>query len=130
MFKNKLVLLASFFTNMGIVLIMPITTIFIHKTLNKSLVVAGFVLMIFPVAMMAGNLLGGFLFDHWKEKLSMYLGGTLIIISLSLITLFPIWAVYSFLVVAYGIGLGILNSNINGYIAFLKSDDQQIFNNN
>ncbi len=130
MFKNKLVLLASFFTNMGIVLIMPITTLFIHKTLNKSLVVAGFVLMIFSVAMMVGNLLGGFLFDHWKEKLSMYLGGTLIIISLGLITLFPIWAVYSLLVVIYGVGLGILNSNINGYIAFLKSDDQQIFNNN
>ncbi len=130
MFKNKLVLLASLFTNMGIVLTMPITTLYIHETLHKSLVVAGFVLMTFSIAMMAGNLLGGFLFDHWKQKSSMYFGGSLTVLSLGLISIFPIWQVYSSLVMVYGFGLGILSSNINGYLAFLQADDSQIFNNN
>ncbi len=130
MFKNKLVLLASLFINMGIVLIMPITTLFIHRTLGKSLLIAGFVLMAFSLAQMAGNLLGGFLFDRWQPKQSMYLGGAITVVSLALITIFPIWLTYSLLVATYGFGLGILNASVNGYLAFLKKDDPQIFNNN
>lgn len=105
---------------MGIGLIMPITTLFIHEKLKQSLVVAGYVLMGFSIAMVLGNLLGGFLLDRWRVKGTHYLGGIIVIGSLAIIALYPIWPLYAFIVVFYGLGLGILNSAVNGYIAYLQ----------
>lgn len=115
--------------NMGIGLIMPITTLYVHNSLHKSLVVAGYVLLGFSGAMTLGNLLGGRLFDNWHQKKTMYLGGTIQVIALLLLTVFPVWPLYPFLLVLYGLGLGILNSAVNGYLAFLQKDDPNIFNN-
>lgn len=115
--------------NMGIGLIMPITTLYVHNSLHKSLVVAGYVLLGFSGAMTLGNLLGGRLFDNWHQKKTMYLGGTIQVIALLLLTVFPVWPLYPFLLVLYGLGLGILNSAVNGYVAFLQKDDPNIFNN-
>ncbi|HJE97641.1 MAG TPA: MFS transporter [Ligilactobacillus acidipiscis] len=127
--KNKFVLLADMLVNMGIGLIMPITTLYVHNSLHKSLVVAGYVLLGFSGAMTLGNLLGGRLFDNWHQKKTMYLGGTIQVIALLLLTVFPVWPLYPFLLVLYGLGLGILNSAVNGYLAFLQKDDPNIFNN-
>lgn len=115
--------------NMGIGLIMPITTLYVHNSLHKSLVVAGYVLLGFSGAMTLGNLLGGRLFDNWHQKKTMYLGGTIQVIALLLLTVFPVWPLYPFLLVLYGLGLGILNSAVNGYLAFLQKDDPNTFNN-
>ncbi|KRM90654.1 major facilitator superfamily permease [Liquorilactobacillus cacaonum DSM 21116] len=117
------------FVNMGIGLIMPITTLFIHEKLKQSLVVAGYVLMGFSIAMVLGNLLGGFLLDRWRVKGTHYLGGIIVIGSLAIIALYPIWPLYAFIVVFYGLGLGILNSAVNGYIAYLQKKDNAIFTN-
>ena len=127
--KNKYVLLADMLVNMGIGLIMPITTLYVHNSLHKSLVIAGYVLLGFSGAMTVGNLIGGRLFDNWHQKKTMYLGGTTQVLSLCLLTLFPIWPVYPILLVFYGLGLGVLNSAVNGYLAFLQKDDPNIFNN-
>ncbi|WP_333589659.1 MFS transporter [Ligilactobacillus acidipiscis] len=127
--KNKFVLLADMLVNMGIGLIMPITTLYVHNSLHKSLVVAGYVLLGFSGAMTLGNLLGGRLFDNWHQKKTMYLGGTIQVIALLLLTVFPVWPLYPFLLVLSGLGLGILNSAVNGYLAFLQKDDPNIFNN-
>ncbi|MDN2453096.1 MFS transporter [Lactobacillus sp. UCMA15818] len=127
--KNKATLLASMFVNMGIGLIMPITTLFIHERLNQSLVVAGYVLMGFSIAMVIGNLIGGFLLDRWKVKQTHYLGGAIVWFSLITIVVWPLWPLYAFLVAFYGLGLGILNSAVNGYIAYLQKEDANIFTN-
>lgn len=115
--------------NMGIGLIMPITTLYIHNSLHKSLVVAGYVLLGFSGAMTVGNLLGGQLFDNWHQKKTMYLGGVTQVGALCLLALFPSWPLYPFLLVIYGLGLGVLNSAVNGFLAFLQKDDANIFNN-
>ncbi len=117
------------FVNMGIGLIMPITTLYVHNSLHKSLVVAGYVLLAFSGAMTVGNLIGGRLFDTWKQKATMFLGGGMQITGLILLALFPSWPVYAVLLVLYGLGLGILNSAVNGYLAFLNREDANIFNN-
>ncbi|MFT8669722.1 MAG: MFS transporter [Liquorilactobacillus hordei] len=127
--KNKSTLFASMFVNMGIGLIMPITTLFIHERLKQSLIVAGYVLMAFSIAMVVGNIIGGFLLDRWKVKQTHYLGGALVCISLVMIIIWPLWPLYAFLVILYGLGLGILNSAVNGYIAYLQKEDTNIFTN-
>ncbi|MDN7144960.1 MFS transporter [Liquorilactobacillus mali] len=127
--KNKAALFASMFINMGIGLIMPITTLFIHERLNQSLVIADYVLMGFSIAMVIGNLIGGFLLDRWKVKQTHYLGGTIVCLSLTTIIVWPLWPLYAFLVAFYGLGLGILNSAVNGYIAYLQKKDAGIFTN-
>lgn len=115
--------------NMGIGLIMPITTLYVHNSLHKSLVVAGYVLLAFSGAMTLGNLLGGHLFDKWHQKKTMYLGGTTQVLALILLALLPSWPLYPLLLVLYGLGLGVLNSAVNGYLAFLQKNDPNIFNN-
>ncbi len=127
--KNKAVLFTNMLVNMGIGLIMPITTLYIHGTLHKSLVTAGYVLFCFSGAMMLGNLIGGHLFDHWRQKPLMYLNGSGVVLALLLLGLFPQWPIYPILITLYGFCLGGLNSAINGYIAFLQIEDPNIFNN-
>lgn len=127
--KNKFVLFTNMLVNMGIGLIMPITTLYIHNTLHKSLVVAGYVLLGFSGAMALGNLIGGRLFDKWKTKPLMYLGGSDMVLSLLLLAFYPQWPLYPVLLVIYGLGLGILNASINSYLAFLQKYDRNIFNN-
>lgn len=127
--KNLPILLASMLVNMGIGLIMPITTLFLHNRLHQTLVTAGYVLMGFSLAMVLGNLLGGWLFDHWKVKPTHYLGGLLVWLNLTLLIIFPIWPLYTILVIGYGFGLGILNSAVNGYIAAHQKKSPNLFTN-
>lgn len=127
--KNKFVLLTNMLVNMGIGLIMPITTLYIHNTLHKSLVVAGYALLGFSGAMALGNLIGGRLFDKWKTKPLMYLGGIDMVLSLLLLAIYPEWPLYPILLILYGLGLGVLNASINSYLAFLQKFDSNIFNN-
>lgn len=57
--KTGAILFANGGINMGIGLIMPITTLYIHQNLHESLVTAGAVLMGFSLAMTVGNILAG-----------------------------------------------------------------------
>ncbi|WP_412988314.1 MFS transporter [Pediococcus siamensis] len=127
--KNKSVLFTNMLVNMGIGLIMPITTLYIHGTLHKSLVTAGYVLFCFSGAMMVGNLIGGKLFDSWQQKPLMFYSGSGVVLALVFLGLFPQWPIYPILITLYGLCLGGLNSSINGYIAFLQVSDPNIFNN-
>lgn len=127
--KNKYILITNMLVNMGIGLIMPITTLYIHNVLHMSLVVAGYTLLLFSGAMALGNLIGGQLFDKWRSKPLMYISAIIIVIALFLLTLYPYWPIYPILLMLYGTGLRILNASINSYLAFLQKYDANIFNN-
>lgn len=127
--KNKYILITNMLVNMGIGLIMPITTLYIHNVLHMGLVVAGYTLLLFSGAMVLGNLIGGQLFDRWRSKPLMYISAIIIVIALFLLTLYPYWPIYQILLMLYGAGLGILNVSINSYLAFLQKYDANIFNN-
>lgn len=127
--KNKYILITNMLVNMGIGLIMPITTLYIHNVLHMSLVVAGYTLLLFSGAMALGNLISGQLFDKWRSKPLMYISAIIIVIALFLLTLYPYWPIYPILLMLYGAGLGILNASINSYLAFLQKYDANIFNN-
>ncbi len=65
--KLKWVALASLLNNTGAAFLWPLTTMYLHNYLGQTLTTAGFVMLIMSIAMMMGNYLGGWLFDHWKQ---------------------------------------------------------------
>lgn len=89
--RNKIFLLINTLLSMGSGLITPIITLYIHNDLHKSLVTAGYVLLLYSGMIAVGYLLGGRLFDVWKPEALVYIGGTLAIFFLFLLALFPKW---------------------------------------
>lgn len=126
---NKFVLVNNMFIDAGIGLIFPVTTLFIHTDLHKSLVTASYVLLAYSVCMALGDLVGGFLFDNKKKKPLMCFAAGNTILSMFFLIFFHFWPVYVFFICWYGLALGILYCAINAYIAFLQKKDRNIFNN-
>lgn len=58
--------LASLLNNTGAAMLWPLTTIYVHNYLHKSLSTAGWVMLVISLAMMVGNYMGGWLYDHWN----------------------------------------------------------------
>lgn len=58
--------LASLLNNTGAAMLWPLTTIYVHDYLHESMATAGVVMLIISLAMMVGNYVGGWLFDHWS----------------------------------------------------------------
>lgn len=63
----KWVALASLLNNTGAAFIWPLTTMYVNKYLGQTLTTAGVVMLLISIAMMAGNYIGGWLFDHWSS---------------------------------------------------------------
>lgn len=63
--KLKWIVAASLFNNTGAALLWPLTTVYMHEYLGESMTVAGVVMFVMSLCMMAGNYLGGYLYDHW-----------------------------------------------------------------
>ncbi|WP_161003427.1 MFS transporter [Furfurilactobacillus milii] len=128
MLKHKWVLLISMLINMGIGLVMPITTIYIHTVLGKPLSVAGTTLLFFSGASMVGNVIGGRLFDRWSHKGPVIVGQTVASLSLLIIGLSPTWPLYPIVLVFYGLGIGTAFASFNGLVAILQADEPLMFN--
>ena len=86
----------------------PLNTIYIHEHLDKSLSVAGIVLMLNSAASVIGNLFGGSLFDKIGGYKSIILGIGITIIALIGLTLWPGWPQYIFFLTVVGFGSGIV----------------------
>lgn len=126
--KTGAILFANGGINMGIGLIMPITTLYIHQNLHESLVTAGAVLMGFSLAMTVGNILAGWWFDHAQPRQVLFAGNILTVFALLALTIWPAWPFFALLEILYGLGLGILNAAMNGYIAYHQRVNANIFN--
>jgi MFS family permease len=86
----------------------PLNTIYIHEHLGKSLSVAGIVLMLNSAASVAGNLIGGSLFDKIGGYKSILLGIGITILSLIGLTFWSGWPQYIFFLTLVGFGSGIV----------------------
>ncbi|WP_100331898.1 MDR family MFS transporter [Bacillus xiapuensis] len=86
----------------------PLNTIYIHGQLEKSLSVAGFVLMLNAGASVIGNLLGGFLFDRLGGYLSILLGAIVNVASMTAMVFWHGWPQYVIFLTLVGLGSGII----------------------
>jgi len=126
-----LILNITFNLVMGFIL--PVNTIFIHKNLHESLVTAGFSLMVYSAFMMVGNALGGFMFDRFSKRGTLYIGYGISIISLLGMSVHHVWPTYAIMLFTLGFGMGLVYTAVNAYTAFIAEqmtgNSRVIFNN-
>lgn len=126
-----LILNITFNLVMGFIL--PVNTIFIHKNLHESLVTAGFALMVYSAFMMIGNALGGFMFDRFSKRGTLYIGYGISIISLLGMSVHHVWPTYAIMLFTLGFGMGLVYTAVNAYTAFIAEqmtgNSRVIFNN-
>ena len=78
------------------------------EELNKSLTIAGIVLLINSLGMVVGNLLGGVLFDKLGGYKTILIGTFTCLISTTLLNIFHGWPWYAVWLVLLGFGGGMI----------------------
>ncbi|MCE5091173.1 MDR family MFS transporter [Staphylococcus devriesei] len=86
----------------------PLNTIYMKEELDKSLTIAGIVLMINSFGMVVGNLLGGTLFDKLGGYRTIMIGTVTCLISTTLLNFFHGWPWYAVWLVLLGFGGGMI----------------------
>lgn len=86
----------------------PLNTIYMNEELDKSLTMAGLVLMINSFGMVIGNLLGGNLFDKLGGYRTIMIGTLICLSSTTLLNFFHGWPWYAVWLVCLGFGGGMI----------------------
>ncbi|MDO5374925.1 MAG: MFS transporter [Staphylococcus rostri] len=86
----------------------PLNTIYMTNELGKSLSVAGLVLMINSIGMIAGNLLGGTMFDRLGGYRTIMVGTIVSLIATGLLNFFHGWPWYAIWLIMLGFGGGMI----------------------
>ena len=127
--KMKWVVLASFFNNAGAAFLWPLTTVYMHNYLHQSLATAGLVLFIMSCAMIAGNYLGGILFDHWHPYKTAIASVSIATLAVITLIFWHSWPVFAVLLVIVGFGDGANITVVNAYAASIKGQSARyVFN--
>ncbi len=109
--------LGGLISSTGASFVWPLNTIYIHFSLGKSLTIAGLVLMLQAGASLAGQLVGGALFDRLGGKVVMLAGLFLAASMLTVIGLVRIWPVYIMAMGVLGISYGLIDPATNALVA-------------
>ncbi|UQS82036.1 MFS transporter [Bombilactobacillus folatiphilus] len=129
--QRRWLLIMNVIFNLVMGFILPVNTIFITKYLHESMVTAGFVLMIYSLMMMIGNVLGGYLFDHFSHQATLNSGYLIAALAFLLLARWHSWPIYAVLLILAGLGMGIASTAVNSYTALVAQQSlqsQQIFN--
>lgn len=127
--KLKWIVIANFLNNAGAALMWPLTTVYMHNYLHQSLSTAGIVLLFMSSAMVAGNYLGGWLFDHWDPYKTAVVSVTIAMVAVFLLIFFNDWPVFAVLLTVVGFGDGANITVVNAYAASVKRKSSRfVFN--
>lgn len=127
--RLKWVALASLLNNTGAAFLWPLTTMYLHNYLGQSLTTAGFVMLVMSIAMMSGNYLGGWLFDHWRQYQTALLGVCLSTLAIFLLIFIHDWPWYAVLITVNSFGDGINATIVNSYGAMVSDHSSRyVFN--
>lgn len=127
--KLKWVALASLLNNTGAAFLWPLTTMYMHNYLHESLTTAGIVMLFISICMMAGNYLGGWLFDRWDQYKTAVLG-----VSLSTLAIFALifehgWPWFAVLMMLNSFGDGMNMTIVNSYGSLVSAHSSRyVFN--
>ncbi len=66
--KLKWLIVGAFLSSIGTSFIWPLTTIYLHNELHRSLTVIGVVLLLYSGTNVVGSYLGGILFDRFNPQ--------------------------------------------------------------
>jgi MFS family permease len=122
-------LVASFINSAGSAFMWPLTTLYVHTILQRSMTEAGFVLMVQSLAGIAGQFVGGSLFHRLGAK-RLIVGALLFqgLIQLS-IPFISSWPVYLVLMTCLGFTFNLSFPAIQAFIGFRwKEQRRELFN--
>lgn len=127
---NAIVLyITTFSQSTGASLIWPITTLYMHNVLHKSMTISGIVVMGLSAAMMIGNWFGGKLFDHWNPFRALAISVGLALITLLCLTFWNSWPVFAIFLLLLGFADGLIYTLLNSYATTIqKIDTRKVFN--
>ncbi|WP_050742160.1 MDR family MFS transporter [Symbiobacterium thermophilum] len=109
--------IGSFLNSTGMSFIWPLTTIYIHEHLGRSMTVAGTVLLLHSAGAMLGQLAGGWCHDRIGPRPVM-LGGLLAAAAVTAVLGWTTaWPVYVACMVLYGIAVALPLSPVNAMVA-------------
>ncbi|WP_258231799.1 MFS transporter [Bombilactobacillus bombi] len=130
--QQRWLLLMNATFNMVMGFILPVNTIFMTKNLHETMVTAGFVLMIYSGVMMLGNACGGYLFDHYSHRRTLFGGYLIAALGFLVLSFCHIWPIYAIVLTVIGFGMGIAYTAVNSYTAVVaqqhRQHSQRIFN--
>lgn len=133
-FKRKsiglpILMLYSMLLNAGAACIWPLTTVYIHNYLGKSLTMAGAVILLMSVFMIIGSYLGGYLFDNHSPYRTAVIFITISTLSIIALIFFHGWPAFALLMIPLGLGDGANLTLVNAYAAVSVShSNRYIFN--
>ncbi|MCM0599053.1 MDR family MFS transporter [Periweissella fabalis] len=110
----------SFLSNTGISFIWPLTTIYMHDYLGKSLTVAGLVLFINSLFTMLGTNIGGYLYDNWSHFKTVLIGTLLVTFSSAMLIFNHQWPNYAFWLILLGFGNGLIVTAVNSFATMVE----------
>lgn len=113
--------IGSFLSNTGISFIWPLTTIYMHDYLGKSLTIAGLVLFINSIFTMIGTNIGGHLYDNWSHFYTVLIGTILVTISSTMLIFNHQWPNYAFWLILLGFGNGLIVTTINSFATMVEN---------
>ncbi|UQS81864.1 MFS transporter [Bombilactobacillus folatiphilus] len=122
-------LLVAFLNETAYSMMWPLATIYINTILHKSLTVAGTGLMFFSAANVLGAMLAGKLYDRFNQFYLTLFGMAACLVVCLLGIVFTRWPSYVFVLTAFGLTTGWLNTAVNVYgTLFPKMSTTKIFN--
>ncbi|KRL05617.1 MFS transporter [Liquorilactobacillus oeni] len=119
----------SLIASTGTSFIWPLTTVYMHDYLHKTLTLAGIVLFVESLIMIGGSYLGGYMYDHYNYRpwLLGSIGASTV--AMFLLIFFNGWPFYPILLLINGFAGSIANTIINALATTIKEHDSAyVFN--
>ncbi|EJE99726.1 MDR family MFS transporter [Liquorilactobacillus mali] len=127
--KLRWLLIGNLISSTGTSFIWPLTTVYMHDYLGKSLALAGMVLFIESLIMIGGSYIGGYIYDQGHGRLWMLFSIMVSIVALLLLVFFNKWPAYPILLIVNGFAGAIANTIINALAASIKNHEASyVFN--
>ncbi len=101
----------------GFSVLWPLVTIYVHTRLGLSMTDAGLVLLLQSAANLAGNFLGGSLFDAWGGRRTILTGALAAALGALAMAVFRGIAAYAVLTVVVSVGTGLVYPSIYAFAA-------------
>ncbi|HVJ49927.1 MFS transporter [Desulfitobacterium sp.] len=114
-----LLALGGFVQSAGNSLMWPLNSLFMHNILGRSLTEAGTLMSGQALLMLLGQFISGFIADRFGARRVMLFGLVGAILSVGLIGIFPVWAVYAPGLLGFGLSVAFIFVPLNALVNLL-----------
>lgn len=111
-----ILILGGFIQSVGNSFMWPLNSLFMHNVLGRSMTDAGMLMAAQALVMLLGQFASGFLADYFGARRIMLFGLVGAVISVGMIGIFPVWAVYAPGLLCFGLSVAFIFVPLNALI--------------